>query len=65
MEVETHLPIRMSTSSVEMLEVEEGSRVVDEAEEASSYLVLTLKLRLNLVRYFPAKESVPTPYKIC
>ena len=63
---DTHPPKIMSTSFVEMLEGEEGSWGLDEAlDEASSYLVLTLRLQLNLVRYFPAKESVPTPYKIC
>ena len=52
----------MSTSSVEMLEVEEGSRVVDEAEEASSYLVLTLKLRLNLVRFHRLRKIEFQPH---
>ena len=54
---DSHPPIRMSTSSAEMLEGEEGSWGLDEAEEASSYLVLTLRLRLNLVRYFPFTDS--------
>ena len=48
----------MSTSFVEMPELEEGSWGLDEAlDEASSYLVLTLRLQLNLVRYFPWIQS--------
>ena len=53
----TNPPIRMSTSSVEMPEGEEGSWGLDEIEEASSYLVLTLRLQLNLVRYFSFPDS--------
>ena len=59
---DTNPPIRMSTSSVEMPEGEEGSWGLDEIEEASSYLVLTLRLQLNLVRYFPFRNQT---YSYC
>ena len=49
-----HLALRKSTSSVEMVEGEESSWGFDEGQDASSYLVLTLRLRLNLVRYLPS-----------
>ena len=40
----------------EMLEVQEAWDV-NESKDATSYLVLTLKLRLNLVKYFNTKKT--------
>ena len=57
-DIHLYLALRKSTSSVEMLGGEEGSWGFDEGQDASSYLVLTLRLRLNLVRYLPFMDPV-------
>ena len=70
-DIHLYLALRISISSVEMVEGGEGSWGFDEGQQdASSYLVLTLRLRLNLVRYLPLLEPMLQkeefqPYLFC